>query len=398
MSCVGTVPRNLPSESEYLPPNVTVTRPAEPEQKADEVDSDEEQRCPNHCDEEIERVLSQCGEPDSTLAGYANYLGRRIFEPNTETPTTEDLKAELRNHGMTSPWPKWLILEAQKIDTNELGSRIQAWVKKAGNESKSLCGISVRKTQAGLAVIVLAAEENPRVVVNPAKPFIGSWVTVETNIGAVNVSQVVVMGPKGAPRTVPFWREREKLKVRFSTDQPGQWTLSVVGAKGRESVRPVVEKVFSVRTSPTATDIAKSNNENERYSAEPQTNGQSDEEYLWSQLQKSREESGVKKLAWSDKAALIANAHAKQMSEAGRLAHDIGNGDPEQRVEQSGVFAKEVGENIAHSTNAMRAHRAVWTSVAHRHNLLSPQYTHGAIGVANGKDGSRWVVELFLTE
>jgi uncharacterized protein YkwD len=86
---------------------------------------------------------------------------------------------------------------------------------------------------------------------------------------------------------------------------------------------------------------------------------------------------------------------ALAISRARRVAHDLGNGDPEARVAASGLELLAVGENVAHAKSVARAHRALWSSPSHRANILSPYFDAIGIGVAEDADGSVWICELF---
>jgi uncharacterized protein YkwD len=83
------------------------------------------------------------------------------------------------------------------------------------------------------------------------------------------------------------------------------------------------------------------------------------------------------------------------MRDDAKLAHDIGDGDLRARFEQRGLFAKAVGENVAHAPNVRLAHRTLHASPSHRINLLRSDYTHLGIGVARADDGTVYVCEVF---
>jgi uncharacterized protein YkwD len=89
----------------------------------------------------------------------------------------------------------------------------------------------------------------------------------------------------------------------------------------------------------------------------------------------------------------IAQGHADAMMRARRIAHDLGEGDLTRRLDDAGLVARSVGENVAHARTLVAAHRALYASPSHRMNILGP-YTHLGVGVANDADGV-WVCEVF---
>ena len=55
----------------------------------------------------------------------------------------------------------------------------------------------------------------------------------------------------------------------------------------------------------------------------------------------------------------VAAAHAcNGMKEAHTIGHDVGDGDPAQRLQNAGLPVRESGENVAHAQNVTLAHRA----------------------------------------
>ena len=109
----------------------------------------------------------------------------------------------------------------------------------------------------------------------------------------------------------------------------------------------------------------------------------------------AREEVAVRALAPDPTLARLAAEHSARMMRAARLGHQVGDGDPRERVDRSGLRAREVGENVAHAADAASAHRALWLSPSHRENLLDPRFDHVGIGVRRDADGSLWVTEIF---
>jgi uncharacterized protein YkwD len=92
-----------------------------------------------------------------------------------------------------------------------------------------------------------------------------------------------------------------------------------------------------------------------------------------------------------------ARMHAERMMRAGEVGHDVGDGDPRDRVDEAGVAAVEIGENVAHAATLVLAHRALWSSPSHRANILDGRFARLGVGVSRDVDGSVWVTELFAS-
>jgi uncharacterized protein YkwD len=85
------------------------------------------------------------------------------------------------------------------------------------------------------------------------------------------------------------------------------------------------------------------------------------------------------------------------MKQTHTLGHDVGDGDPADRLASAGIQAKETGENVAHAQSVMLAHRALYASVSHRENLLRGDFKNLGVAVLDDPDGSVWVAQVFST-
>ena len=83
------------------------------------------------------------------------------------------------------------------------------------------------------------------------------------------------------------------------------------------------------------------------------------------------------------------------MIAARRVAHDLGDGDPEDRARAAGIEVSTLGENVAHASTAERAHRALYESPSHRANLVKRSFRQLGTSAMAGPDGSIWVTEVF---
>lgn len=89
----------------------------------------------------------------------------------------------------------------------------------------------------------------------------------------------------------------------------------------------------------------------------------------------------------------VASAHAREVCEQGKLAHELVPGrDPEARVREAGLRARLVGETIGRAADAGTAFAALTESPSHLLTLTEPRFTDVGIGVARDGGGRSCVV------
>ena len=123
--------------------------------------------------------------------------------------------------------------------------------------------------------------------------------------------------------------------------------------------------------------------------------GLADPENLRRMVNAARASEGLPPLAPDASLDQVAGDHARQMARAGRLAHDVGDGDPLDRLRAAGIDTRDAGENAAYGASLALAHRATWASPSHRANLLGARFAKIGLGVARDADGGYWIVETF---
>jgi uncharacterized protein YkwD len=123
--------------------------------------------------------------------------------------------------------------------------------------------------------------------------------------------------------------------------------------------------------------------------------GSTDEELLARMINVARATAGLAPLARSARLDEVAREHAVRMARRGELAHELGEGDPRERLRASGGEARYTGENVAHAPTVRLAHRSLWTSPSHRANFLRRDYDRMGVSVVRDEQGDAWVVEMF---
>jgi uncharacterized protein YkwD len=91
----------------------------------------------------------------------------------------------------------------------------------------------------------------------------------------------------------------------------------------------------------------------------------------------------------------VAHRHVLAMVATGRVAHDVGDGLPHERLGEAGVTATRVGENVASAPSLRRIHRVLWDSPSHRENLLDPGFSRVGVALVRDGHGKLWAAEVF---
>jgi uncharacterized protein YkwD len=120
-------------------------------------------------------------------------------------------------------------------------------------------------------------------------------------------------------------------------------------------------------------------------------------------INRLRAASGLAPLRHHEKLADVAQAYARRMGTEGFFSHN----DPEgrtvlDRVTGAGYRWRIVGENLAR-VKTKPGNEANFTvngwmnSEKHRANILRPEYTESAVGIARTADGTTYLVQIFAT-
>lgn len=332
-----------------------------------------------------EPLLAACGAGDPALFTVASALARAKLD-GAAPPVDGELPLRVRDAGGTTPDPRSLVLSGASLDRGALVSRVRSFAASSGAARR--CAVaSVEDAEGRTAVAVVVAKDRARVEAFAPVVRVGQWVTVDATLRTEPTSvRVVVAGPSGAPRSIPVSRQGARVVARFAADRPGRWVAQVVADLDAEGPKPVAE--LGVRAGDGAAA------EREIVPGDTAT-GSTDAAALAAMVTAAREEEGLPTLPRDAALDAIAQRHAAAMAKLGRVAHDVGAGDPADRVEEE-TEAREVGENVAHASSVRAAHHVLWASPSHRANLLSTRWTARGVGVARAADGSVFVAELFV--
>lgn len=333
-------------------------------------------------------LAATCGAHDGALARVARELVA-IRARGLGAPDSETVVAKLRAAGQPHVRPR-VVFASGHAPIDDTKIRVELGARSTHGKGLARCGVAIAPSpHGGELLVALRVEALADLAPLPTRARTGEWLSFEARLHvAARSAKLVVLGPRGAPRTVPTSLDPATgmSRARFALDQPGAFTVQLVGDLA-EGPRPLLEaRVFAdVPPAPPG--------------EEPPAPGEeegTDAVALARMVAALRALEGSPALARDEKLDGLARAHAERMRDRHSVAHDLGDGDFRDRFEADGTLdARAVGENVAHAPTVALAHRALHASPSHRINLLRVDYTHLGVGIATAADGTVYVCETF---
>lgn len=338
-------------------------------------------------DPRIATIAGACGAPDAALVHVARAIADAMAD-GAKAPDPDAIALLLRRMGVPHTRPRLLSAKGKApIDPGPLAREVG---KIRGHAGQPLCGAAMTTRGAEEIVIALAVDALADLAPLPVRARTGQWLTLDAKLHvAARSARLVVLGPRGLPRTVPTSLDArtQRTKASFVLDRPGDFTVQLV-ADLEEGPRPILEaRVFADALPGETVETMPAPGESEG----------TDAAALERMIATLRKEEAARPLRRDAKLDALAQRHASVMRAKRRAAHDVGDGDLVARFEAEGESAKTIGENVAHARTLGLAHRALFASPSHRANLLRADYTHLGVAVASADDGSVYVCEVFAT-
>jgi uncharacterized protein YkwD len=332
-------------------------------------------------------LLGACASADAGLMRAAKQMAEH--QARTEAlPDNDQVVFELRVAGVPHVWPRvWALVGDATSEHAKQG--VEQWLSSFDDGGSRRCGVGRASSSKGPVVVVVALDAIADLAPVPRQGRVGQWLEVRAPLLApASKAEVVVLGPRGAPRNVPASLSNGVVLARVPVDQQGPWLIQVLPTL-ESGPRPAAEALVFVEDQPP-----------DEFQSKPvpgeqaARDGQPAGDALLTMLNAARAAERLGALRRNRELEVAAVEHAQAMLEAGRVAHNLGNGDPAQRVAARGLVLSITGENVARAESLVRAHRALWGSPSHRGNMLLQRFTEVGIGVAEA-DGVVWVCEVF---
>jgi uncharacterized protein YkwD len=345
---------------------------------------------PQLADARTKVLLAACGQADAALASVAARNVERQIAGLGLFPSDE-LAFTVRAAGDPHVWPRAWSVSGPALGEDDLLRRVTAWAGNWRAQGTRRCGLARgvgpdgTHVTAAIAVDVLA-DMAPL----PTTARVGQWLTLEGNmLVPATAAKVVLLGPRGAPRTVIASLSGNKVRSSFSVDQPGAWLVQVL-ATVSTGPRPVLEAMVFAGTAPPPAFVRAAAPGEEAARGAPD-----DGEAMRRMINAARAAEQLPPLTRDVELEKLALLHSEEMRRTKVVGHDVGGGDPRARIEAAGIKARMAGENVASASTLEGAHRALWSSPSHRGNLLGDRWTRVGVAVVRGPDGFVWVTELF---
>jgi uncharacterized protein YkwD len=345
----------------------------------------------------LSELLARCGRGEAGLAEVAQRVALNRATGGSHLDL-DGLTFALRAAGEPHVWPHAWMVTGRSLDRGAIAAKLEAWGATFGDGGDRRCGVATGVAGDGSEIIAaVALDALADLAPLPTQAHVGSWLTVDARLLVpVAEAHVVVQGPGTDPRSIPSYMQEAggamHVRARFAPDRPGAFTVQIV-ADVTTGPRPILEaRVFADVDPPEHFDAAGAPGEN----GAPATGSEADR--LLAMVAGLRGVEGLPPLTRDPRLDAVALAHVRLMLAARTVGHDVGDGDPADRVEKAGTHARLVGENVAHAASVRLAHRALYESPSHRENLLRSEFDRAGAAVLDDADGSVWVAEVFAAE
>ncbi|XXT18092.1 CAP domain-containing protein [Sorangium sp. So ce429] len=339
---------------------------------------------------EVAALGAHCGSADAALAAVARRNVERQLQ-GAEIMPPDELAFALRAAGAPHAWPRGWSISGRGLGPAEIGARLDGWVSGWPTLGVRRCGVAQAKKPDGTVIVAAVgvdalADMSPL----PTTARVGQWVTLEGTMRVpASAAKVVLLGPRGAPKTVVSSLSGARLRSSFAVDQPGSWLVQVL-ATVSTGPRPVLEAMIFAGSAPPGRYVRAT-----APGEEAAKGAKDDEEAMLRMMNAARASEDMPALARDAALSALARAHSEEMIKAKMVGHDVGSGDPAVRLKAVGYKATIAGENVASSSTTEGAHRAIWASPSHRGNLLDRRYGRTGVAVVRDPSGRVWVTQLF---
>ncbi|MEP7121500.1 MAG: CAP domain-containing protein [Byssovorax sp.] len=335
-------------------------------------------------------LLALCGGSDAALMEVAARSAHRQLD-GSSLLGADELAYNLRASGDPHVWPRAWSIAGQALDEDDVARRVKAWIAPWNTLGTRRCGIARVKGDDGMTVIAaVAIDALADLQPLPTTARVGQWITLDgTMLVPTTEAKVVLLGPRGAPKTVIASLSGSKIHSTFSVDQPGAWMVQVL-ATVTTGPRPVLEAMVFAGAAPPSQFVPVA------APGESAAKGAKDDDQgMFQMINAARVAEQLDPLVRDAALDKLARAHSEEMLRARMVGHDVGGGDPAARIKAAGIKAHVAGENVASAGTLENAHRALWASPSHRGNLLLDKFTHVGVAVVRAPDGMVWVTEMF---
>ncbi len=335
-------------------------------------------------------LYSACGAPDAALAAVAARAVDRLAE-RRGLPSADELAFGLLAEGEPHPWPRAFGFGRATIDDASLAAKLKPWATGAPTVGARRCGLAriITAGETSFAAIVVDAIADLTAPL-PTHARVGQWLTLEARmLVPASEAKVILLGPRGAPKTVIASLDDGRIRSSFAVDASGPWLVQVLATVSTGPHQAIEAMIYAGVEPPPIFSAA-------RVPGEDAARGASDDaDAVLRMINAARASEGLGDVRRDAALDRLAAAHAESMRKKNLLGHDVGDGDVIARAQAASIpTGKVLGENVANAPTLERAHRALWGSPSHRTNLLYAGYRTVGVGVVR-EGGVAWIAEIF---
>jgi uncharacterized protein YkwD len=335
-------------------------------------------------------LYALCGSSDAALQAVAKRNLASLLDTGSLLPS-DDLSFTLRAEGDPHVWARAWSVSSQVLEEDDITRRMKGWIAGFTSLGERRCGIARGTRRDGASVMVaVGIDALADMAPLPTSARVGQWLKLEgTMLVPATAVKVILLGPRGAPKTVLASLSGGSIRSTFAVDQEGPWLVQVL-ATVSTGPRPVLEAMVFAGSSPPSRFVALP-----APGEEAAKGAVDDADAMVRMVNAARAGEGLYGLTRDERLDKLAQAHADEMVKARMVGHDVGKGDLRARMTASGLRVRIAGENLASARSIEHAHRALWASPSHRDNILYGDFRRMGAAAVRAPDGSVWVAEVF---
>jgi uncharacterized protein YkwD len=330
-------------------------------------------------------ALSRCGTGEAGLRSAARAVVERKAH-GLPIPELDQIALLQRASGEPHPWARAWVATGT-LESSATMANLDAWLGGPGRQERRCAVASATSSDGTRALAVVAIDVLADLAPMPTRARPGQWLSIEARLRVPAWGgEVIVLGPSGAPRSVPTSFDGKAIRARFAPERAGEFAVQIMAdvADGR---RPILEAtVLAGIEAPTQ-------NARSAPGEELPITARDDDEQLAQMVTAARGSVGLRPLTRDPRLDAVARDHAQHMASAHELAHQLDDRGPLERLRAAGVDAADLGENVAHAATVPLAHRSLWASPSHRANLLRRDFDRIGVAVVRDEHGDAWAVE-----
>ncbi len=278
-------------------------------------------------------LQNKCGVSEEGLRHVAQRL---LLRKTLDLPylDLDGLTFAQRVGGDPHVWPRAWIVSGRAMDHDSTVKKLEQWRTTFHDIGERRCGIASGYARDGTQIVAAIALDAVADLTTsiPTRTHAGTWLSVDAKmLVPATGARIVIVGPGGEPHTIPSSFDGTNVRGRFAPDRAGEFTVQVV-ADVATGPRPVLEaKTFADVDPPQRMPSLAA-------PGESASNGVTDERTaLAAMVQALRTQQSLGALRRDSRLDAVALSHAQRMKDAHTVGHDVGDGDPAQRLQNAGL-------------------------------------------------------------